>query len=348
MKKNQAYIIVLILIAAIGGWFGYTFFFTKKNAASSGQPISAKSFLANSCWVYHEYVYRVDFSDQSLQPFLFIREADGTFSPSIADSAGNQIISNGFIIDSTGACAITEKTATPWKLTDEEQKPLRTLIDAWMDMKEDLVNKEYHITGQTVALFVVLNNPKEFIEYTVSSGVPGQQGYSIMYPLQKTLFTGIKPGFQFSAEDSNAGISILQVLKSTFDENNSEIPLTKTTIDSISVTKSNDGFLENIKVFSGDEFFYEGSAVFDQYGKFHGNLHYENKKWVLIPIGSFIQNPPAYTNNEIQEKWEYDSTILTWKRTYSQPINETTTSPETYKPGALEPTIKVYPSPTPK
>lgn len=352
MKKNQIYIIVIIIVAAAGSWFGYKYLFNKKTSGSSEQK-SVQSFSSNSSWVYHEYVYRVDFSDQSLKSFLFIRNADGTFSPSNADSSGNHIIGNGFIIDSTGACATTEKITTPWELSDDEQKPLRELVDAWLDMKEDLVNKDYHITGQTVALFVILNDPKEFIEYTVSSPVPGQQGYSLIYPFQKTLFSGIKSPIEFSADPDKSDTSIFQILKTTFEENNAENPLTKTGIDSISVTRSKDGFLENIKVFSGDEFFYEGAAVFDQSARLLGNLHYENKKWALIPIQSFIQNPPTYPENEIQEKWEYDLNGLAWKRTYrntiaDKDVDKSTTNQETYKPGPLEPAIKVYPSPTPK
>jgi len=69
----------------------------------------------------------------------------------------------------------------------------------------------------------------------------------------------------------------------------------------------------------------------------------------LIPIHLFKQNPPTYRENEIQEKWEYDLNTTGWKRTFKNSIaDKTTADQETYKPGPLEPTIKVYSSPTPK
>jgi hypothetical protein len=353
MKKNLLYIIVIIIVAAVGGWYGYKYFFDKKSSSFSGQAVSVKSFSSNSCWVYHEYVYRVNFNDQSLRPFLFIRDADGTFSPSKADSSGNHIIGNGFIIDSTGACATTEKISNPWMLSVEEQKPLRALVDAWLEMKEDLVNKDYSITGQTVALFIVLNNPENFIEYTISSPVPGQLGYRLIYPFQKTLFKGIVSSLAFSSNESGSGASVFQVLKTTFDENNSENPVAKTTIDSISAIKNKDGNLSDIKAITGDEFFYEGSAMFDEYGRISGNLHYQEKKWKLISILSFIQNPPTYQTNEPQEEWQYDSNTRVWKRIYVKNSIEKTgdniiTSGEPLTNGSLDPAIKVHPSPTPK
>ncbi|MEP7237930.1 MAG: hypothetical protein ABI685_08700 [Ferruginibacter sp.] len=351
MKKNQVYLIVIIIIAATAAWFGYQYFSKKNNPGLSNQKKSIQSLSSNSCWVYHEYVYRVDFSNDTLKPFLFIRNDDGTFVPSEAEKPGNQIIGNGFIIDSAGACAITENTATPWILTDDEQKPLKDLVDAWLDLKTGITNREYHITGQTVALFVVLNNPKDFIEYGVSAPVPGQQGYSLIYPAQKIQLSGINPDFNFSATAISTDTSVFQILKTTFDENNTQNPLIKTAIDSISVTKSVDGILLNIKPITGDAFFYEGSAAFDEYGGLLGNLHYDKKNWVLISIGSFIQNPPAYAGNEIQEKWEYDLPVHAWVKNY--PKNkmakaDNNNAEETYKPGPLEPTIKVYPAPTPK
>lgn len=349
MKKNQVYIIIVILFAAAAAWFGYRYFFKKEVTVSGIQKRSIQDFASNSCWVYHEFVYRVDFSDPALESFLFIRNEDGTFSPSEANREGNHIISNGFIIDSTGACVITEKTATPWILTDDEQILLKELVDAWLDLKPEITNRDYRITGQTVALFVVLNNPKEFIEYAVSAPVPGQQGYSLAYPFQKTLLTGIQPAIEFSALTADQDTSVLQILKTSFDENNTENPLTKTSVDSISATRSVDGYLENIKIFSGDDFFYEGSAVFDHAARLLGNLHYENKKWTLVPFTSFVQNPPTYAENEIQEKWAYDLATPAWKRIHkTNNANEATVNEETYKPGPLEPTIKVYPSPTPQ
>lgn len=353
MRKNQVYLFVIILAAGIAGWFGYKYFFYKKSSVSFGQPVSVQSFYSHSCWVYHEYVYRVNFSDQSLSPFLFIRDADGTFSPSKADSSGNHIIGNGFIIDSTGACATTEKITNPWVLSVEEQKPLRELVDAWLEMKDGLVNRDYSITGQTVALFVVLNNPENFIEYTISSPVPGQLGYSLIYPFQKTLFKGIVSSLAFSNNEFGNEASVFQVLKTTFDENNSASPVAKTTIDSISAIKNTDRNLSEIKVITGDEFFYEGSAVFDEYGRILGNLHYQDKKWKLISILSFIQNPPTYQTNEPQEEWQYDSNVRGWKRIYGKNSIEKTgnniiTSDEPLTNGSLDPAIKVHPSPTPK
>ncbi len=353
MRKNQVYLIVIILAAGIAGWFGYKYFFDKKSSVSPRQTVSVQSFSSNSCWVYHEYVYRVNFSDQSLSSFLFIRDADGTFSPSKSDSSGNHIIGNGFIIDSTGACATTEKITNPWVLSVEEQKPLRELVDAWLEMKEGLVNRDYSITGQTVALFVVLHNPENFIEYTISSPVPGQLGYSLIYPFQKTLFKGIVSSLAFSNKELDNDASVFQVLKTTFDENNSENPVAKTTIDSFSAIKNMDGNLSDIKVITGDEFFYEGSAMFDEYGRILGNLHYQDNKWKLISILSFIQNPPTYQTNEPQEEWEYDLNAMAWKRIYmknnaANTGDKSTTSDEPLTNGPLDPALKVRPSPTPK
>ena len=125
--------------------------------------------------------------------------------------------------------------------------------------------------------------------------------------------------------------------------------MVKTSIDSIQVTWPVEVYFENIKVLAGDEFFNDGSFVFDVQGKLLGNLYYENKKWKLMPISSFIQNPPAYNETEIREKWEYDVNTHAWKRIQKTGnVAETITSGETYKPGPLESTIKVYPSPTPK
>lgn len=312
MKNKQVNIALIILVVVAAGWLGYKYVFNKKS--SKKKTISAQSFSPNSCWVYHEYVYRVDFSDESLQPFLFVREEDGTFSPSKADSPGNNITGNGFIIDSTGASAISETIATPWKLSEDEQAPLKEIVEEWLDLKDGLQSKEYHITGQTVALFVVLNDPKNFIEYTVADLVPGQQGYSMIYPSQKTLMKGIETGFQFSNNSSGNTFATLQVLKTTFDENNTEHPTAVTNIDSISAEKDNEGYLSNIKVMKGDEFFYEGSTVLNESGNYLGNLHFWDKKWKLIPVQSFVQNPPNYDVREPQVILEYDLNNRNWKK----------------------------------
>ena len=349
MKKKQFYIIILVLAAGSGAWFAYKHFFSKEPEVIAAQQVSVQSYSPNSCWIYHEYVYRVDFSEQSLSPFFFIMNSDGSFSPTLADSSGNHIYGNGFIIDSTGTCVTNEKITKPWKLTEEDQVPLKELVDAWLELKENIFNKDYHISGQTVALFVVLNDPKDFIEYSTSAPVPGQQDYSIIYPLQKTVFKGIKYDFGFSAGIVPENSTVLQILKTTFNEDDPQKTLVKTSIDSIQVTWPAEVYFENIKVLAGDEFFNDGSFVFDVQGKLLGNLYYENKKWKLMPISSFIQNPPAYNETEIREKWEYDVNTHAWKRIQKTGnVAETITSGETYKPGPLESTIKVYPSPTPK
>jgi hypothetical protein len=313
MKKNQVYVALIILVVGASGWLGYKFFF-KKKTSSNENVITAQSFSPNSCWVYHEYVYRVDFSDQSINSFLFVRDPDGTFPPSNSDSSGNHVIGNGFIIDSTGACSISETIARPWELSDNEQLPLKEIVEKWLDFKEGLQSKDYHITGQTVALFVVLNDPKNFIEYTVAGQVPGQKGYSMIYPSQKTLMKGIETRFPFSNNFSGNTSLTLQVLKTTFDENNAENPAAVTAIDSISVEKDNEGYLNNIKVLKGDEFFYEGSTVFNESGNYLGNLDFRDKKWKLVPVQSFVQNPPAYEVNYPQEIWEYDLNNRNWKK----------------------------------
>ena len=314
MKKNQLYIIIGVLVVGQAAWLGYKYFYAKKDSAVAQEQITAQAFTPNSCWIYHEYVYRVDFRDTSIHSFLFIRNADGTFSPSLADSSANHIIGNGFIIDSTGACATTEKLASPWTLSEEQQKPLKEMVDGWLDSQENLTDRDYHITGQTVALFVVLNNPKDFIDYKVSAAAPGQEGYSVIYPSQKTRLSGIQPGISFQAGLTASDAAVLQVLKTTFDENNTEDPIAKTTVDSIIATTGADGYLANIKVMKGDEFFYEGATVFDSAGKCLGNLCYNDKKWKLIQFASFVQNAPAYKDDEAAQQWEYDKISGTWRR----------------------------------
>ena len=313
MKKNQLLIGLLALVAGTAIWFGYKYFFSKKESAVAKQEITPQSYSPNSCWIYHEYVYRVDFSDESIAPFLFIRNADGTFSPSIADSSANHVIGNGFIIDSTGACATTEKIAAPWMLSDAEQRPLKELVDAWLDSQENMLNKDYHITGQTVALFVVLNNPNEFIDYKAVAVAPGQDGYRLIYPEEKINLSGIQTGSDFQAALHASDTTVLQVLKTTFDENDPVNPTAKTSIDSIMARTNADGYLDNIKVMKGDEYFYEGAVVFNGEGKFLGNLCYKEKKWKLVPFASFVQNPPVYNSSETQQ-WLYDKSSGVWKR----------------------------------
>lgn len=311
MNKKQVYIIAAIIVIGIAGWFGYKYIFGKKSA---DKKFSVQSFSPNSCWIYHEYVYRVDFSDPSLEPFFFVQDADGTFSPSSADSDGNHITGNGFIIDSAGTCVITDKMAMPWVLNPEEQQPLRDLVDQWLDLKNDYyLNKEYSITGQTVALFAVLKSPEDFIEYSLNSTLPGQNGYSFVYPVQKTFLKGVETGIKLPAT-TLADESVFQVLKTTFDENNNSNPLAVTSIDSIHAEKTNDGYLDNIKIYKGDEFFFEGSIVFDATGMLIGSLHYDDKRWKLQPFQPFTNNLPIYDTNEPQEKWEYDQSSRSWNK----------------------------------
>jgi len=91
-------------------------------------------------------------------------------------------------------------------------------------------------------------------------------------------------------------------------------PVVKVSIDSVTATRSIDGYLNNIHVLKGDEFFYEGSVAFDGRGQCLGNLHYADKKWKLIPFLSFVQNSPMYTPGEPQEEWEYDLSQASWKK----------------------------------
>lgn len=302
MKKIQACLIIFVLIISVSC-----------GKRSGNQKVSVQSFSPNSCWLYHEYVYKVDFRDPSLEPFFFVRAEDGTFSPSDADSPGNNITGNGFIIDQAGTCVITDKMAMPWMLSTEEQQPLRDLIDEWLSMKTDpYLNKEYSITGQTVALFAVLKDPEEFIEYALNSDFPVNNGYVLVYPQQKMQMKGLGTGFALSETEPAANEYFFQVLKTTFDESNSENPMAITSIDSITVKKTNDGYLDDVTVQKGDKFFYEGSVVFDASGSLVGNLHYENDRWKLVTFQSFSPNPPAYGTGEENQVWEYDLAGKNW------------------------------------
>ncbi len=320
MKKNQLYIIIgSVVVLALAGWGLYKHFSKKTTTISSTQAkLSAESFAKNSCWLYHEYVYRVDFGDTALKPFFFIRNSDGTFSPSQADSTANTITGNGFFIDSTGACMITEKMARPWVLSDEEQEPLNEMLNSWLAAKDEVINKGYHVTGQTVALFAVLNDYKNFIEYNVSAAVPGQEGYSIAYPVQKINLTGLNMVPAFSKLPVGSEASIYKILKTVLNNSNANNPVAQNIADSISAILDNTAHLDKITLFKGDGFFYEGSVVFDTSGNILGNLHYDNSKWKLVPMAAFIQNPPAYSLNEPQEGWAYDSTASAWNRVFKK------------------------------
>jgi hypothetical protein len=118
MKNKNLYIILSVLLLAAGVWAGYKYIFSKKTV-SGKNSIFVRSYIPNACWVYHEYVYRVDFTDESIPAFLFVRNEDGTFSPSNEDEPANQVTGNGFIMDTTGAAIISDKIARPWELTVE-------------------------------------------------------------------------------------------------------------------------------------------------------------------------------------------------------------------------------------
>lgn len=309
MNKKHLYIAAAILVIGVAGWFAYKYTFGKKTSRHS---ISAQAFSANSCWIYHEYVYRVDFTDDSMGPFLFIRNEDGSFSPSAEESAGNSITGNGFLIDEEGGCVTTEKITTPWTLNEEEQKSLREVVDAWLEMKTDMYSRDYTITGQTVALFVVLNDPEQYIEYTALAPLPEQVGYGLLYPVEKTSFAGVNTTVSYQDKIEESSHMVLQVLKTTFDENAAERSSVKTSADSITAEKNAEGFLENIQVLKGDEFFNEGSIVFDGAGKCLGNLHYENNKWRLMSFRSIAENHRIYEDYTSKQSWEYDINRQGW------------------------------------
>lgn len=317
MKKNQVYTVIAVLIVAAAGLLGYKYLFNKKKTARTEQASSAESLTANSCWIYHEYVYRVNFSDRALQPFLFIRNTDGTFSPSIADSSGNTITGNGLIIDEEGGCVSTEQIGTPWKLSEEEQEPLRELVDTWLDTKYDLYTRDYTITGQTVALFIVLSNPEDFIEYNVTTSQTTEQGYSILYPAQRTGFDGIETGVSFLAAGAapDTSFSEFQVLNATLDENNTENPAIKTEVKNIMAALTMEGYLDKVQSANDNTFFNEGAMLFDKSGTCLGNLHYENSKWRLMPIMSIAENHRVYEDYDPKESWEYDKDRQSWIKT---------------------------------
>jgi hypothetical protein len=312
MRRNLIPIIVIIIIAA-AGWGIYVFLKDRQQASSAGAIVSVQSLSPGSCWIYHEYVYRVDFKDTNQRSFFFIRNADGSFSPSNAENGGNNITGNGFIIDSAGACVVSQKMAAPWELSDEEKAPLNDMLQSWLDLKDGLTNSDYFISGQTVALFVVLNDPKDFIDYKISAVVPGQDGYRVIYPSNKLLIQGLQTIENFSG-DLPGGPSGFQVLKTTFDTSNKEYPVAITTVDSISAEINNDHYLTNITVMKGDPFFYEGSMLFGGNGMCIGHLHFENEKWKLIPLSFFVQQPPAYPVTDAQQTWAYDVNGKAWKK----------------------------------
>jgi hypothetical protein len=312
MKNKNLYIILSVLLLAAGGWVAYKYIFSKRSG-SGKNSISVQSYIPNACWIYHEYVYRVDFADPAIPPFLFVRGEDGIFSPSNEEEPGNQATGNGFLVDSTGAAIISKKVARPWELTEEEQQPLRDLIDEWLDLRPNTPDRNYYITGQTVVLFVVLNDPNDFIEYKTTQDLPGQLSYSVIYPVENTRLSGIQPVLSFSDGVEDNKETDFQVLKATFNEN-SEHPIVQVRIDSITATRNSEGRMDNIRVISGDEFFNEGSLVFDKHSKLAGHLHYENEKWHLVSYRSIIQDPPLYESYELKEQWEFDKQAMAWRK----------------------------------
>lgn len=329
MKNKQLLSVFAILAIAALSWFGYKYFFRKKsNESAAATSIPVSNFLHNSCWVYHDYVYRVDFKNfDEAGPFLFIRNIDGTFSPSKADSAVNNLTGNGFLIDSLGGCLLTENLAEPWILSDEEQQPLKEIIDDWLKQRFDnavelsggvgFAIPDYTITGQTVALFVVMNNPKEFVEYYVPARMPGQNNYRIAYPDKKIELRGISSDFSFSNGSLVSGEGYFQVLKATFDESNNELPVVKQFIDSVHTDIS--GFtLTNLKAIKGDNFFNEGSMVFDTAGRIIGNLGFKKGEWSFYPLNTIFSATPVYSGNEPAEVWQFDINTSAWTRTRSE------------------------------
>jgi hypothetical protein len=314
MKNKNLYIILSVLLLAAGVWAGYKYIFSKKTV-SGKNSIFVRSYIPNACWVYHEYVYRVDFTDESIPAFLFVRNEDGTFSPSNEDEPANQVTGNGFIMDTTGAAIISDKIARPWELTVEEQQPLRDLIEEWFNLRPDNFDRNYHITGQTVVLFVVLNDPNDFIEYKTQQELPSQ----LSYPVENTRLSGIQPVLSFSDGMEDNKEKDFQVLKATFDEK-SENPVVQVRIDSIKATRNSEGIMNDIRVVSGDEYFNEGSLVFDKHSKLLGHLHYENEKWHLVTYSSIIQDPPVYENFEFKEQWKFDKQAMVWRKTSSSII----------------------------
>lgn len=364
MNKKQGYALLIILIVAAAGWLVYTWFIKEKenqNASAEIKPV--QQYLPNACWVYHEFVYRVDFSGlESTGPYFFVRNEDGTFSPSKADSAANNITGNGFLVDSAGACLITEKLAAPWSIDEKEKQLLKELIDEWLQIKydADLENTNgvaapkpgYSITGQTVAFFIIINDAKNYIEYNVSEQAPGQDGYRLAYPVRKIYLQGIGSSFTFSSVKANSRQLNMQILKSSFDENSPDNPVSKPLTDSIQSSLSEENFLDNLKILKGDDFFYEGSVLFDDKGNILGSMSYKNSKWLYHPVSALVTNTPAYSEYDPQERWMFDRLTGKWNLTYkkdqaentSDNTSDNTNGYETNKI-SLDPVLKVYPSP---
>lgn len=309
------------MIAAFAGWLGYYYFLKPDRYSAKAENY----YFPNSCWIYHEYVYRVDFRDKNLKSFFFIRNNDGTFSPSRLDSSGNLVTGNGFIVDPGGACVTTRKMYQPWELSDGQSELLKDLIDKWLDMQEGPIDKTYKITGQTVALFVVLSNPKQLIEYTNYVNDPGVGQYGVIYPEKKINLRGIKTDYQHADKPAYGSSTTWRVLNTTFDENpDVDVPHTRTASNDITATLTQEGYLDNITVQKGDEYFSEGSSLFNSSGHWMGILHYQNKRWQLASTLFVTPVLRNYESNQIIEDWEYNQATSIWRRIFKKQDDELT------------------------
>ena len=314
MKKKQVYILAAsVVVLALAAWGGYKYFYSKTTVTTQTKN-NADQFVKNAAWLYHEYVYRVDFSDTALRPFFFVQNSDGTFSPSQADSSGNHISGNGFLADSTGALMMTDMMARPWVLSPEGERPLREMTDAWLAAQEFVTDKSYRVTGQTVVLFAVLNEAKDYIEYNVAPAAPGQEGYALAYPAEMINLSGLSQGMPVFSTLPPAGTAMLRIVKTVMNKNAAGESAATTLVDSVAADIDNAGYLGKLNAFRGDGFFYEGSVVFDTTGNFLGQLHYDNSKWKLMPVTGFVANPPSYTDTEIKETWGFDHSLNAWTR----------------------------------
>jgi hypothetical protein len=313
--KYQIHIPVILIAAALTiGGHGCTFFSNKKT--QSNKPV-ADDFISNTCWVYHEYVFKVEFVADTtfLPPLFFVRNEDGTFSPSKADSAGNHVTGNGFIIDSSGACMITDYLNEPWLLTEEERIPLIRLIKEWLSLQPGRENIAFDITGQTIALFVLLRKPQQYIEYTVSASSLPMNGGKLIYPVQRVLLKGMTSQFKFQpATVRNLDKKNYSILKAIFNEQVPESPEVIITQDSITATVNADGYLENIQTLKGDGLFAEGSALFDTDGNWAGILTYIHQKWRLLPALPSPGTSHDYDDVKIYQEWKFDGHNKTWQR----------------------------------
>ena len=312
MKQKQVIIIAsAVVVLALAGWGGYKLF--SKTTTVRTVRTSIEPFAKHAAWVYHEYVYRVDFSDTALRPFLFVQNSDGTFSPSQADSSGNHIAGNGFIMDSTGALMLTDRLAQPWTLSATEEKPLREMVDSALAGFDFVKDRNYRITGQTVALFAVLNDPKDLIEYNIVPAAPGQDGYALAYPAEKISLAGMNVTPAFGAIPA-AGNTILRIVKTVMDRGTAG-SVARTVIDSVAADVDAAGYIGQLNAFKSDGFFNEGSVVFDSIGSFIGQLHYDNNKWKIVPVKSFVASPPVYADLNVKETWGYEDSLHMWVRT---------------------------------